>query len=353
MDYTEDLERLKINDLNLLAACPASVGPGSNLAAPQLDRWIAVHDAIAEWYASDQPDEHAVPAIADRVLGRMDPVQRQIAETLFANYRMLMPKSRDEAVDLDPPWSTVYDTASNSSISVATQFGLRTPDEVTLIKLKTGRSRVSDDEKAVLIEGAADPAARFLEVLVADGTVDELELPHEERGAIIDRLFAIPDRNRTLERRGTRPGLHCFRCSRPAECGQYPRLDGEQVIRTERTVIMTKKWLAKLNLCERQAAWARLYGIPHDDVESDDESWGAAAGSTFHQAAAAALLPVRAHPRRDAHGDRSRVRRCRDDPVSAHLRRRQSQRLRRISSGAASRWADFAKNPYPKRGIGR
>ena len=288
MYANEPPQRLKISDLLLLDACAASGGPRTQMSTVHLDRWKVVYEAIAEWYRSDDPDEAAVPAIVDRIMGWMDPVQRQIAEDLFATYRQLLPKRPDEEIDLDPPSSEVFDDDTNASLSVATQFGVDSSTELEVVKLKTGRG-VSDEEKAVLVDGAEDPSVQFLEVRLQSGEVDELEMAPEVRRAIIERLFAIPGRVRQSGSAGTTPGLHCFTCSRPARCGQYPTLDGRQLGSGTRAVIVTKKWLARLQLCERQVAWARLYGIPHADSD-EEEGWRLAAGNAFHDAAAAAQL---------------------------------------------------------------
>jgi hypothetical protein len=286
----EPSERLKVADLLLLEECPASGGPGSQMPRIQLDRWIVVYEAISEWYRTDDGDDVAVPEITDRIMGWMDPVQRQIAEELFAVYRQLMPKRQGEEVDFDPGFSEVFDEEVNASISVASQFRLKSASEVELVKLKTGNSPVSDAEKAVLIEGADDPSIRFLEVRLGVGEVDEIEMTPETRRAEIGRLFAIPGRVRELARRGTRPGLHCFRCSRPARCGQYPTLDGRRIGAETRTVMVSKTWLARLDQCERQVAWARLYNVPQDSDAEEDDGSRLAMGSVFHRAAAAALV---------------------------------------------------------------
>jgi hypothetical protein len=205
----EPPQRLKISDLLLLDACAASGGPRTLMPTVHLDRWKVVYEAIAEWYRSDDPDEIAVAAIVDRIMGWMDPVQRQIAEDLFATYRQLLPKRPDEDIDLDSPSSDVFDEATNASLSVATQFGVDSGTELEVIKLKTGRG-VSDAEKAVLVDGAEDPSVRFLEVRLGDGEVDKLEMVPEVRRAIIERLFAIPGHVRESGSARTTPRSSLF-----------------------------------------------------------------------------------------------------------------------------------------------
>ncbi len=254
----------------------------------QLDRWVAVHDAIEEWYRSDLSDDQAVPDIVNRIMGWMDPVQRFVAERLFATYRQVMPKRTDERVDLDPARSEVLDADTNSLLAAASQIRIETDGEIEHVKLKTGRAAPSDNEKAVLIEGSPDPAIRFVEVALAIGEVNDLELPEAQRTAAIGRLFAIPQKVDTLERKGTRPGLHCFQCPRPARCGQYPYMV-EGSGGHSRAVLVSKTWLAKLALCERQVAWARLYSIPQKERDTGDMG-PRFSGSAFHEAIASALL---------------------------------------------------------------
>ncbi|MGI8516345.1 MAG: PD-(D/E)XK nuclease family protein [Acidimicrobiia bacterium] len=83
-------------------------------------------------------------------------------------------------------------------------------------------------------------------------------------------------------------GLHCYQCSRPSRCGQYPSLEPKLTGSESRGVLVSKKWLAMLPTCQRQVAWARLYSIPTDEGEEDGDA--ARLGSSFHEGAASALL---------------------------------------------------------------
>jgi hypothetical protein len=108
----------------------------------------------------------------------------------------------------------------------------------------------------------------------------------KERTKTISGLFSIPEAAKG--QKGTVPGLHCYQCDRPMRCGQYPSLDPSSTGTESRGVFVSKKWLAKLSTCQRQAAWARLYGIPTDEGDEDGEY--ARLGSSFHEGAATALL---------------------------------------------------------------
>jgi hypothetical protein len=252
---------------------------------PQLDRWVAVADAVGEWYRSELGTEN-INKIEDRQMGWLDPVQRDIASSLFATYRQIMPKAAGETVEVDSSFSEVWDTEANTTISVATQLSIVSGDTTERVKIKTGKSRVTPEEKAVLVEGSDDPNVAFIEVNLSAGEIDDITMEAEDRTEVISRLFSIPES--VKGQRGTVPGLHCYQCPRPMRCGQYPSLDPTRTGTESRGVLVSKKWLAKLPVCQRQVAWARLYGLPTD--EGDEDSEHAQLGSSFHQGAAAALL---------------------------------------------------------------
>lgn len=138
-----------------------------------------------------------------------------------------------------------------------------------------------------MIEGAEEENPGIIEVNAAAGTVETLELAEDEVRRFLAELFAAAADSPT--NRGTVPGLHCYVCPRPARCGQYPALEPGLAGAESRAVLVSKKWLARLGQCQRQTAWARLYGIPTDEGEEDDGT-AAAIGISFHNAAAAALI---------------------------------------------------------------
>lgn len=283
----EPPRKLKVRDLELLGQCPASGGTRSQMPTSQLDRWIAVSDAIGEWYRQGDGEED-IADIESRFFGFLDPVQRAIASNLFTTYRRVMPKVEGQHVDLESWFSTVWDTDQNATLGAASQFALTSAEGTELVKLKTGRSSTSDAEIAVLIEGAEETEGEisFTEVNASAGTAEALHLAEEDRQALIANLFEMA--RPSPGKKGTVPGLHCYVCARPARCGQYPAIDPTMSGSESRAVLMSKKWLAKLGRCERQAAWARMYGIPTDDDDEDDRG-PAELGISFHKATATAL----------------------------------------------------------------
>jgi hypothetical protein len=281
----EPPRRLNIRELILLDLCPASQGPKASMPSAQLERWTAVVDAIGDWYRIEQGYED-IDDIEDRHMGRLDPVQRQITSALFTVYRRIMSKAPGEVVEFETQYSEVWDRPANTTMSAATQLSTTSVAGTQRVKIRTGRSGVSPEEAAVLVEGC-DPGASVIEVDLAHGEVNDVIVGAAERNETIERLFSVPARAK--DRIGTMPGLHCFRCGRSTRCGQYPALDTGRLGSESRGVLISKKWLAKLATCERQAAWATLYGIPKDDPEDDAGEVGRL-GSSFHAGAASALV---------------------------------------------------------------
>lgn len=286
----EPPEPLSIRKLLLLRECPAADGPGSKLPDCQLERWKSLYAAIRDWYRADEPEEQAVPAAVERQLGWLDAVQREIAEDLFTAWRRLFPKVPEEEIDDDPPWSRVYSEELHAELSAAVQIGIRSPRGVEFVKIRTGRTRSEDEEVAVLLEGAEEEGGQFVEAALESDDRIPLAMPPAERREHIARLFDTWTRHRERKQRGTRPGLHCFTCPRPARCGQYPEVGRHGRVRSgTRTVVITKKWLLRMKHCHRQTAWKRLYGIPEErDQEDDVDRWSR--GSSFHKMIAAVIL---------------------------------------------------------------
>lgn len=272
-----------------MEACPASMGPGSQVAKPQLERWKAVHEAIVAWHSEGEPEsEAAIRDLGDRVFSYWDPVQRRILEDLFAAYRRLHPG--DSKVELDPPKGVFIDEARNLSLNVGVQLEVQTNSGREAVRIKTGRSGTS------LVEAAAyyahDDESTLVDVMLAED--DRVDVPRpstEESRQALNEVFERHAAALSVGDRVRRPGLYCYSCPRPARCGQYPALEGD-VSYSTRTVRVSKTHLANLAKCQRSAAWPALYGVPEDQDMGDDEddSHGLRVGSRFHTTVAAALL---------------------------------------------------------------
>ena len=169
------------------------------------------------------------------------------------------------------------------------QAAVTGPNGRELIKLKSGKSGTSDMELAVLLAGMPEEGGTVTEMMLVDGDLRVLRQDHDQVEAEVERLWEIWRTHQGRDSKPPSPGLHCYSCPRAARCGQYPVVGGGRATSRTRTVVVSKTWLEKLNVCERQVAWKRLYGIP-DDTGDDDQTARSTLGSAFHQLIAAALL---------------------------------------------------------------
>lgn len=281
-------QRLKATDLALLKACPAAHGPPSKLPDSALKRWDSAFGAIKEWHRSDLPDDAATEA-AESHMAWLDPVQRELPEELFASRRRRF--SRDtHAVDPDAPFASANREDLSLEIFAALQLVVRSPEGEELVKLR-GSGISTEEAIPVLIQGSPE-GARLVEVMLGHDDEREPGMEPERRQQLIEELFGIWKRHPELARKGTRPGPHCLMnfCRRPARCGRYPEISGNNLARsTHRTATVSEKGLMRLKDFHRQVAWKRLHNIPEERIDRDDYlRWSI--GSAFHGGMAAAVL---------------------------------------------------------------
>lgn len=281
----EEPQTLKPDRVASFAICPAIDGIGTKMPDANLVRWKAVHGSLKDWHETgDLPEE-----VVARQFAWMDPVQKDITATLFSTARSLLPRQEGETVDWDPPPHQVDATELNATLRAYVQAAVTGPNGRELIKLKTGKSGTSDTELAVLLAGMPDEGGTVTEMMLADGDLRVLNRDQDQVDGEIERLWEIWQAHRALDSKPRSPGLHCYSCARSARCGQYPVVGGGQATSRTRTVVVSKTWLEKLDVCERQVAWKRLYGIPDDTGEEEDTA-ARSRGSAFHELVAAALL---------------------------------------------------------------
>lgn len=286
----EPPERIDLRRLELLEACPAAgAGAGSKLPAANLDRWKALHQACVSWFNTPADDQDTADEIADRLFGTVDPVQREILELGFAAFLRLRLKEPGVGVDLEPLPNTVTDASLNAQLKVHYQFELDDGEEVTAVRLRTGRSGTDELEAAVFYT-TCDEGMVLMDALVGQDDHAVVDRPDPDSAA---RLIAETfDRHRLVSSstdRSRRPGLHCYRCPRPARCGQYPVIGSEPSYST-RTLVLSKTRLVTMSRCERAAAWPAAYGIPKDGGDEPGEGPSTMVGSAVHEALAAALV---------------------------------------------------------------
>jgi hypothetical protein len=285
----EPPDRIDFRRLVLIESCPAAgLGAGSKLPRQPLDRWLAVRDACVSWFNASSEDQDTADEIADRLFGVFDPVQRELMEEGFAGFLSLGLKAPGVEVDLDPQPNIVVDEATNTMLSAPYQFELSEGGEVTAVRLRTGRTGTSEVEAAVFYT-TAPPEATLVDAFVARDDLVPVERPGPDRArSLLASVFARHQAATSVERPGRVPGLHCFRCPRPARCGQYPAIGGEPGPNT-RTIVLSKSRIAEMENCHRAAAWPAIYGIPTDEGADDDMTSGAIVGSQVHEALAAIL----------------------------------------------------------------
>ena len=276
--------------LEIVEACPAAgAGAGSRRPAAHLERWRALHQACVAWFNAPGNDPDTVDEISDRLFTGIDPVQREILELGFAAFLRLGLKVPGVDVDLDPTPTVLMSDDQTALLRVAHQFEVREGDEVTAVRLKTGSTGTSEVEAAAFYATAPEGMV-LLDALTASDDHAVVEAPDPERAAeLIGDLFARHRATRESAVGQRRPGVHCYRCDRPARCGQYPPVGGAASYRT-RTIVLSKTRLATLASCERAVAWPAVYGVPRDGGDEDGSGPGAIVGSAVHEALAAALL---------------------------------------------------------------
>jgi hypothetical protein len=282
------LEKIDLRSLELFEACPAARGSGSVSPSNALDRWKVVREATVQWHQLGMPmDAASVEEIEESFFSGWDPVQRRLLQDLFAAYRRLFPPDVI-SVDLDPPFGVAIHEDTNRSINVAVQVDVETADGWQALRLKTGRSGTSPREAAAFYQPGEERT--LVDIRLASDDLVTIPRPGNTV-SIVDDLALRWDRAVAAPRTGRVAGGHCYSCSRPARCGQYPVVGEGRVTSQTRTLLISKTRLAAFARCVRSAAWPSVYGLPRDDGDEDVlDSAGLVVGNQFHRTVAAALL---------------------------------------------------------------
>lgn len=253
-----------------------------------LDRWKVIREASVEWHQAGMPDdEEAVVDIEESFFGGWDPVQRRLLGDLFAAYRRLFPREV-MSVDLDPPFGVAIHEPTNRSINVAVQADIQAGGGWQAIRIKTGRAETSFEEAAAFYQ--PDEHRTLVDIRLAADDLVTIPPPDDPAG-IVDELASRWDTAQSNPSHYRVAGLHCYSCSRPARCGQYPIVGEGRVTTGTRTLLVSKSRLARFGRCARAAAWPAVYGIPRDDGDEDDlDPIRLVVGNQFHETVAAALV---------------------------------------------------------------
>lgn len=280
--YSEGPRKLKIGQIELAALCPGSYGTGTKRPAGALTRWVAIRDAIVQWYLDDQPQD--IRSIESDLFGFMDDLQRKECSSRFREWRTMFPE-RPAAVEFDPPGVSVVSSDQTMYLEVPFHIDL-TSDTGQIERLRIKLSTPSSPIEQLIVVDHGDADVEYSDVLLTAGQMEPIEHPTDVERSVSELL----EIGRTMgEDRDIRPGFHCWMCNRFARCGQYPTPDRTDPPSNTVSVMLPKSRLRNLGVCERRVAWKTIYNVP---IPVKEEDFGSAhrVGLTFHDAIAAAVL---------------------------------------------------------------
>jgi hypothetical protein len=273
--YEGDLPNLrKLRLADLTHACgAATAGRGTRRPRSQLDRWVFLRDLLVDaWQNPTDPEEE----VLHRHLQAQSALERDLIRRMFFNVRRIVSFPEGAEVDLEGH-SRHFDHAGvTTAVGVTWSFAL--PDgSAEHYRLKTGRSRTTPEEAAVLWAGAEEGEG-FFDVMAWPGEVEEIAPPP----TLEERLRTVIETSPALGKPSTRPGYYCSWCDRSALCGAYPPTEERTVPNTARIINLTKTDLVDLAVCQRRVAWRRVHAIPYDDGDDPLVGDQLSSGREFH-----------------------------------------------------------------------
>jgi hypothetical protein len=280
--YGDGPQKLNISQAELAALCPGSYGTGTKRPAGALTRWIAVRDAIVQWYQDEQPDDTS--SIEADLFGFLDRLQQDECVARFKAWRTIFPE-RPQSFEFDPPGASIVSDDEQRYLDVPFHVELTNSNgqvERLRIKLSTPSSPVEQ----LIVTEYGDSEVEYSDVLLSFGQMEPIEAPEFVERTIED-LFHLGE-GMGIDK-SLNPGFHCWMCNRFARCGQYPTPDRTAPPANTLSVMLPKSRLKNLEVCERRVAWKTIYQVP---VPPADDEFGSAhrVGLTFHDAIAAAVL---------------------------------------------------------------
>lgn len=278
MAYRTVANLRQVSVAELTAACPAAErGPRTLQPRAHLDRWQILRDLLVDAWVN--PDEPAEDLLA-RHLGVLSRVEADLIARMFHNVRRIFPIPDTAEMDLEGRrfWFDAED--HGVSVPANVTFSITTEDGVEHVRLKTGRSRTTDAEAAVLWS-AAEEGETFLDLMAGTGEVEPITPPPDPAALLSDLIEQHSARGN-----GVRPGPGCVWCRRAATCGAFPA--DRPVSSKVKTLNITKTDVEMLDRCHRRVAWRRVHGMPRDDGEEIDSGPGLGQGRLFHAMVASA-----------------------------------------------------------------
>jgi len=312
--------------IRTISDCPASLEKGKTLTPrTSLTRWERLNDAIVEWLINEAPEDVAIEE-AEKNFSYFDQLQQKILKDLFSRFRDIYDKN-NSSINVDYPNSSISKFIDDEEvfISAYTQYEILDDNSTEYIKLKVGKTGVSDLDKAIIQKTKVENETFYVADLQNNelSEIDTVDNPDE----IIDESFKFLDKYLSGLREPT-PGNHCSMCSRTAVCGQYPVIGGEQTKQNYRGILISKTNLQNKDNCERQLAWKTLFHIPKE--ERDYESSAGIIGTKFHEYSQSMLVNNK-HPHKQ--GELSRLKDLlinEDQEISEMVLRKYQQLLSEI-----------------------
>lgn len=278
MAYRAVANLREVSVAELTAACPAAArGARTRQPAAQLERWRILRDLLVDaWVNRDAPTEE----LLERHLGVLSRLEADLIARMFHNVRRSFPVPDSAEIDLEGRrfWFDAEELGATVPASVT--FSINTDEGTEHVRLKTGRSRTTDAEAAVLWSAAED-GETFVDLMASTGEVEEIAAPPDPEALLTDLLEEHSQRGS-----GVRPGPACVWCRRAATCGAFP--SDRPVSSRARTVNVTKTDVEALESCHRRVAWRRVHGVPRDDGEEIDMGSSLGQGRLFHALVGAA-----------------------------------------------------------------
>ena len=255
-----------------ISECHSSLGKNNQLAAPKLQRWKDLNQAIIDWMNNDAIEETSIAIAEKNNFQFYDEIQKKILSNLFSKYRELYPK-KDTEFEFSYITKDTTQVINNEEYAITSHFTYSYNDGVSteFVKLKTAHDPdPSLIDRAILTKFRKDNE-EYKTAALEKNELQDIELV-DNPDAIIEQHFEIL-KSYITNRQKRNPGDHCSICNMASRCGQFPLINSDKITNRVREVKISKTNLVKLNNCERRAAWNVQYGIPREDfVEFETES---------------------------------------------------------------------------------